>query len=306
MYAAVVHSLGDIPSFEEFTGPPSKIPFGRLVVASLNPLDIARVAGELGPLETPCVAGYEGVVALGGERFYVAAPPHPYGSRAELVPVDREAAFPVPGGVDPALAAALGVAGCVAWTALEYRANLQPGESVLVVGAGGAAGQAALQAARVMGAGTVVGVARGQAAGQARRRGPDAVVEAHDGPGLTSDLLSASPGGYEVIVDFLWGDMAQQALEAAKQGARYVQVGNSAGAAATITALTLRAKQVSLIGHALFLTPLEERRQAYAQLLQYAVAGSVSLDVEPTPLSDIGHTWTRLKDGAPRKRVVSP
>jgi hypothetical protein len=41
VYAAVVHSLGDIPSFEEFTGPPSKTPSGRLVVASLNPLAIA-------------------------------------------------------------------------------------------------------------------------------------------------------------------------------------------------------------------------------------------------------------------------
>jgi NADPH2:quinone reductase len=306
VYAAVVHSLGDIPSFEEFTGPPSNTPSGRLVVASLNPLDIALVAGELGPLETPCVAGYEGVVALGGERFYVAGPPHPYGSLAELVPVDRDAAFPVPGGVDPALAAALGVAGCVAWTALEYRANLRVGESVLVLGAGGAAGQVALQAARVMGAGTVVGAARGQAAGQARRRGPDAVVEADDGPGLTSELRSASPGGYDVIVDFLWGDMAQPALEAAKPEARYVQVGNSAGAAATINALTLRAKQVTLIGHALSLTPPEVHRQAYAQLLQYALAGSVRLDVEPTPLSDIAHTWKRLKDGAPRKLIVSP
>ncbi len=56
MYAAVVHSLGDIPSFEEFTGPPSNTPSGRRVVASLNPLDIALAAGELGPLETPCVA----------------------------------------------------------------------------------------------------------------------------------------------------------------------------------------------------------------------------------------------------------
>jgi NADPH:quinone reductase-like Zn-dependent oxidoreductase len=55
------------------------------------------------------------------------------------VPVPDSAGFPVPAGVAPGLAAALGVAGLVGWVSLDYRAHLQTGETVLVLGAGGAA-----------------------------------------------------------------------------------------------------------------------------------------------------------------------
>ena len=112
-------------------------------------------------LQAPCIAGYEAVVQLAdGTRWYVTAPPSPYGTLAELVPVSDSDGFPVPAGLDPALAAALGVAGVAGWLALDYRAHLQPGETVLVLGAGGSAGQLALQSARVLGAGQVVGAAR--------------------------------------------------------------------------------------------------------------------------------------------------
>ena len=76
-----------------------------------------------------------------GPRCYLAGPPAPYGALAELVPVPDSAGLPVPAGVDPGLAAALGVTGIVGWVALDYRAHLQAGETVLVLGAGGSAGQ---------------------------------------------------------------------------------------------------------------------------------------------------------------------
>ena len=63
-------------------------------------------------------------------------------------------------GLDPGLAAALGVAGMAGWVALDYRGHLRPGETVLILGAGGTAGQLAVQAARLLGAGRVVGAAR--------------------------------------------------------------------------------------------------------------------------------------------------
>ena len=52
------------------------------------------------------------------------------------------------------------MAGLVGWAALDYRGHLQPGETVLVLGAGGSAGQLAVQSARILGAGRVVGAAR--------------------------------------------------------------------------------------------------------------------------------------------------
>ena len=90
-----------------------------------------------------------------GTRGYLAGPPAPYGTLADLVPVPDAAAFPV----QPGLAAALGVPWMAGWVALDYRGHLRPGETVLILGAGGTAGQLAVQAARLLGAGRVVGAA---------------------------------------------------------------------------------------------------------------------------------------------------
>jgi len=108
---------------------------------------------------------------------YLADPPAPYGTLAELVPVPASDGFPVPASIDPGLAAALGVAGMAGWVALDHRAQLQPGETVLILGAGGAAGQLAVQSARILGAGWVVGAARGKALDQVAVHGADAVVD---------------------------------------------------------------------------------------------------------------------------------
>src|SRR6201996_5047100 len=184
MRAAVIRVSGGTPALEQFADPqPSRgLSVATLVAAALNPLDIAIVNDQIPfrRLEPPYVAGYEAVVQLGdGTRCYLGGPPAPYGTLAELVPVPDSAGFPVPAGVDPGLAAALGVAGLVGWTGLDYRAHLQAGETVLILGAGGAAGQLAMQSARILGAGRVVGAARGKDLGQAADHA-DATVDLAD------------------------------------------------------------------------------------------------------------------------------
>jgi NADPH2:quinone reductase len=311
MRAAVVRRPGATPVLDQFTDPrPGPgVWVGALVAAALNPLDVAFVNDQfpLRRLQPPCVAGYEAVVQRAdGTRWYVTAPPSPYGTLAERVPVPDPDGFPVPAGLDPALAAALGVAGLAGWLALDYRAHLQPGETVLVLGAGGAAGQLAVQSARVLGAGRVVGAARGKALQQAADLGADAVVDLADEQATDAALGAAAPGGYDVIVDFLWGAAAPHAMNHAKPGARYIQVGNAAGAASTIAGPVLRSKLLTLAGHSLFATPAEVRRSAYAQLARHALDGHLTADLEHTRLEDISGTWEHLKTGAPRKLVVTP
>ena len=212
MRAAVIRQSGATPALDQFADPqPGQgLSVGTLVAAALNPLDIAIVNGQfpIRRLQPPYVAGYEAVVQFGdGTRCYLTGPPAPYGTLAELVPVPDSAGFPVPAGIDPGLAA-LGVAGLVGWLALDYRGHLQPGETVLVLGAGGSAGQLAMQSARVLGAGRVVGAARGKAVEQAADRGADAVVDLADDQAIDAGLAAAAPGGYDVIVDCLWGGLA--------------------------------------------------------------------------------------------------
>ena len=311
MRAAVIRRSGATPALDQFNDPQPGpgLSVGTLIAAALNPLDLAIVNDQFPfrRLQPPYVAGYEAVVQLGdGTRCYLAGPPAPYGALAELVPVPDSAGFPVPAGLDPGLAAALGVAGLVGWVALDYRGHLQPGETVLVLGAGGAAGQFALQSARLLGAGRIVGAARGKALEQAADRGADAVVDLSDDRAVDAGLAAAAPGGYDVIVDFLWGGLAPLAMNHANVGARYIQIGSSAGPMATINAPAFRNKLLTLVGHGQAATPAEVRRAAYAHLMGHAIDGKLTLDLEQTRLDDISQTWEHLKTGPARKLVVMP
>jgi NADPH:quinone reductase-like Zn-dependent oxidoreductase len=307
MRAAVIRASGGTPILEQFPDPQPGpgLSVGTLVAAALNPLDLALV-NDLIPfrrLPPPYVAGYEGVVELGdGTRRYLGGPPTPYGTLAELVPVPDSAGFPVPAGVDPGLAAALGVAGVVGWVALDYRARLQAGETVLILGSGGAAGNLALQSARILGAGRVVGAARGQTADP----NADAMVDLTDDDAIDAGLAAAAPGGYDVILDFLWGAPAPHAINHANVGARYIQLGSSAGPASVITASAIRNKLLTLVGQGMVGTPDEVRRSAYAELTRHAMDGKLTLDLEQTRLDDISETWGLLKAGPRRKLVVTP
>src|SRR5271156_4533781 len=116
MRAAVIRRSGATPALDQFADPqPGQgLAVGTLVAAALNPLDVAIVNDQfpLRRLQPPYIAGYEAVVQLGaGRRCYLPAPPAPYGTLAELVPVPDSVGFPVPAGVDPGLAAALGGTG---------------------------------------------------------------------------------------------------------------------------------------------------------------------------------------------------
>ena len=98
MRAAVIRRSGATPAIDEFADPqPGQgLSVGTLVAAALNPLDVLIVDDQLPfrRLQPPCIAGYEAVVQLGdGTRCYLAGPPAPYGTLAELVPVPDSAGF---------------------------------------------------------------------------------------------------------------------------------------------------------------------------------------------------------------------
>ena len=67
----------------------------------------------------------------------------PFGSMAQMAPVDPRESFRVPDGLDESLAVAIGIAGLAGWLPLTYQAHLRPGETVLVLGASGVVGPAA-------------------------------------------------------------------------------------------------------------------------------------------------------------------
>jgi NADPH2:quinone reductase len=313
MKAAVISDIGNAPVVAEFRDPSPTVgvQVGHLLAASLNPVDLTIAAGKMPhrPVEPPFVAGFEGVARLdSGQVVYLAGPPEPFGTLAELIPVPDDRAIPVPDGLDPVFASSLGVAGLAAWLSLDYRGSLQPGESVLILGAG-TVGLIAVQAAKAMGAERVViADVRTEALHTAARKGADATVNLTglDTGAMREVFKSAAPQGFDLVLDLVWGDAVNAAIDAAKMHARVVQTGNAASPTVQLPAAVFRNKHISIIGQSIFVAPIEVRRTAYTALAQAALDGAISLDTTSAPLDEADAAWRRLAGGAPEKQIIVP
>lgn len=311
MRAAVVHELGTTPTVGRFDDPGPDSGAAEVIAAALNPVDVAIVAGQnpFRELAPPFVAGLEGVAKLDdGSHRYFSAPLAPYGSLAELVPLEGAETASVPENLSPVTAAALGTSALAAWLALMNTGGLGSGETVLVLGAEGQVGSIAIQIARAVGAGRIVGVVR-EESGRAGvvSLGADDAVSSNDLDRLTGRLQEAAPDGVDVILDLTWGPVVAHAIDVAKTGARLVQVGNSAGATATISAPVFRNKLVTVLPHSNFAIESAQRMTAFEHLAARAARGELVVDVETVPLAQAADAWQRLATGTNhRKLVVTP
>jgi NADPH:quinone reductase-like Zn-dependent oxidoreductase len=257
----------------------------------------------------PSVAGREGVGTLDGERVYFDTPIAPFGSMAERALVDPRSTYPVPDGVADGVAVALGISGLAAWLALTWRAQLQEGEHVLVLGASGVVGQIAVQAARLLGAARVVAAARSpMGLERCLALGADAAVRL-DEPGpedLPGALSEAGEGRIDVVVDPLFGEPFVAAVRAASFGARIVQLGAGAGAEALVPSAAIRGRMLEIMGHTNFAAPPEVKREAYRRMAEAVAAGRLKVDTDPMPLEEVAEAWDRLAAGSHRKIVLVP
>jgi NADPH:quinone reductase-like Zn-dependent oxidoreductase len=310
--AAVLREFGEPPEPGEFDEPEASD--GQVVVdvraAGLNPVDLTIASGSFygGSPPLPSVAGREGVGRTpDGEVVYFDTSVAPFGSFAERTLIERDSAIPVPEDVDPALANCFGIAGLAAWLALDWRAQLREGETVLVLGASGVVGQIAVQGARLLGAGRVVAAARGaEGLERAREQGADAVVGISEADDLAGALREACGGGADVVIDPVWGEPAAAALAACRPHGRLVQVGNSAGSHSTIPASALRSRLLTILGHMNFMAPDDVKREAYQRMVRHAVAGELAVGVERVPLDQVVEAWGRQKSSPHHKLVIVP
>jgi NADPH2:quinone reductase len=274
--------------------------------AGVNHLDLLKAAGThfSGPPPLPSVIGSDGIGRLpDGRRVFFDAVVAPYGSMAEHVLVPENSVCELADGVDSAVAAALGNTGLAAWLALEWRARLEPGETVLVLGATGAVGSAAVQIARELGAGKVIAAALPDE--RLARSGADEIVEFSTADELTAGLEQAAPDGVDVIIDPLWGPPAVAAMGAGRRGARHVQIGHMVAPTLTLPAHLVRAVAIDIMGFVIFYAPLEVRRAAYLRLTELAARGGLAVDLEVMPLADIGPAWDRQRRGNGTKLVMA-
>jgi NADPH:quinone reductase-like Zn-dependent oxidoreductase len=314
MRAAVIERIGELPVVKDVEEP-QRQPGQTLIevtAAPINPIDITTAAGTYpgGSPETPFVAGREAVGRVvesdslpEGARVYAAG----LGFLAERAAVGNDTLVRIDVDVDDALAACFGVAGMAAWLAVEWRGDLREGETVLVLGASGAVGAIAVQAAKLLGAGRVVAAARNaEGLERARSLGADATVKLDEHDDLAAAFLEACDGQLDLVVDPVWGEPGAAAVKATSFGGRVVQLGQSAGKEATLESGWIRAKLLSILGHTNFAAPAEVRNDAYLRMLRHAAASELTVDYEVVPLDQVVDAWERQKASPGRKLVLSP
>jgi NADPH2:quinone reductase len=287
---AQIATLGSPPEIVEL----DDVEGVRIEAVALNPLDITVGSGRFygGHPPLPYVPGCEAVghgedgalAYLFGDGRGIATD----GFLAEHVDVPADLPLPLPAGTDPALGAAAGIAGVAAWVPVSWKAKVGPGDRVLVLGATGAVGMIAVQAAELLGATMVVGASRNGGAGTVPLDGLEGVFGAD---------------GFTVCIDPIWGEPLARALAHAARHARIVHIGQAAGAEAPLRSADVRGKELQILGHSNFALTVEERNRAYLEVLDHLSAGRISLPVERYPLDRAAEAWERQLSG-PGGKVV--
>ena len=257
MKAAVIDSPDRGPRFADFAEP--VVADGETLIevtaAGLHPIVRMLASGEhYGSQGTlPMIPGIDGTGrSPDGTRVYFGGVRPPYGPMAQ-----RAAAsfvLPLPDGLDEVRAAAIINPGNGAWLALTRRAALQPGETVLVLGATGVSGRIAVALAARMGAGRVIAAGRNRAILDQLDATATVALGGPDDAAALAD--AAGQDGIHVIIDYLWGHPTEAAIAAitrrgmahAAPRVRLVEVGQMAGPAISLPADVLRSSGLAILG----------------------------------------------------------
>ncbi|WP_058188576.1 quinone oxidoreductase family protein [Terracidiphilus gabretensis] len=313
MKAAVVNTPGEMPKYQGFDEP--TVQEGEVLVrvraAGVHPVvkSIASGAHYSASGSGPMIPGIDGVGTLeDGTRVYFGGARKPWGTMAERAAVTRSMYIPLPDEIDDVTAAAIANPGMSGWVALKDRAGLLPGETVLILGATGVAGQLAIQVARQMGAKRIVGAGRNIDA--LRDAGLDEIIALNQPEDdLRKAFIAEAVAGIDVVIDYLWGRPTELLLEALAKGfkatathrTRLVEVGASAGPNITLPAAILRSIDLTILGSGFGAVSIDRIFAAIPELFALAASGALKIDVDPIPLSDVEAAWSRADKG---RRIV--
>jgi NADPH:quinone reductase-like Zn-dependent oxidoreductase len=316
MHAAVVRSFDNPPRYETYDAPEPTDP-GETVVdvlaVGLHPRVRSGASGKhytsTGTL--PMIPGIDGVGRLpDGRRIYFVAPDDAWGSMAERAVVDPRRAIPLPENVDVAKVAAAMNPAMSSWVALRRRVPLQPGQSVLVLGASGNAGAMAVQVARRLGAGRVVGAGRNvDRLADLAAIGADEVVALDDDPAITAERLANAAAEVDIVLDYLWGEPAANAMTALltarsdrSRALDWIQIGSVAGPTIELPSVLLRSANLKILGNGQGAVSPRGYLAELPSLVEEIDAGTIEVKAREIPLADVETAWNEPE--APGVRTV--
>lgn len=307
----VVH-VEDIPSPELGAGQVRV----RVHAAAVNFPDVLVVANEYQlKVPTPFVPGSEyagvvievadGVVAPAvGERVFGAGI---VGAFAEEVVAPAVALTAIPEGVDDRAAAAFGVAHRTAYHVLRSVARVEPSDDVIVLGAAGGVGLAAVQLATHLGAAVTAVASSREKLDVAASCGARHLID-HRAGDLRQTLRETLPDGADVVVDPVGGDLAEPALRALRYGGRFVTVGYASGVIPRIPLNLVLLKGMAVLGFEMgsFLTHAPDLAQRdEAELMDLLASKRVTPHIGATfPLAETAAALRLLAERQAIGKVV--
>lgn len=311
MRAFVLKAAGSLPVLDSFPDPEIKDKDQqviKVIAAALNPID-RYITNNEGPV-LPRVVGIEGIgVTEDGQRVYFDGPVPPYGSIAEKVLVNTDSLINLPEGLQPEDALAVGISGLAGWLPLSWKAKLQTGESVLVLGATGAQGQISVQAAKIMGAVHVTAAGRNKdVLENLKSKGADSIAY------LEGDLIeaikSAAPeGGYDVVIDSLFGEPFEALIKSGTLGSesRIVTLGGAAGHDVNLNFREYQSTRgAAFSAYSTFYVPVDLKKEAYLEMVKNILEGKLKIAYEEFPLDQADKAFAKQAEGPHKKIIIKP
>jgi NADPH:quinone reductase-like Zn-dependent oxidoreductase len=303
MRAAVVRDFTAPPRYEEIEIPPPASEnevWVDVLAAGLHPRVRAGAAGSHYADERvlPMIPGVDAVGRLAdGSLVYCVVHDTPFGTMAERVVADRRRCAPLPAGTDAAAIAAAMNPAMSSWIALRLRAPIRPGQSVFVLGATGNAGQMAIQIARLLGAGRVVGA--GRDLGRLESSGADEVIALGGDRASVDAHIAKAASEADIVIDYLWGEPAAHAMVALLTGRRdrakpidWVQIGSVAGPTMSLPSAALRSTNIRVMGSGQGSVSLAHIVAELPRIADAIATGAITVNALRVPLSDVEMAWT--------------
>ena len=315
MNAAVVNSFSEPPHYQEFDipRPGDHQALVDVLAVGLHPRVRTGAAGahytSTGKL--PMIPGIDGVGRRAdGTLLYFLSGDDVFGTMADKAVADVRRSIELPDNVDVARVAATMNPAMSSWVALRRRVPLKPGQSVLVLGATGNAGTMAVQVAKRLGAGRVVGAGRDLTRLHALTSlGADEVVPLTDDVDATAAALGRAASEVDIVIDYLWGRPAQGAITALLTGRSdrsraldWIQIGAMAGPTIELASVALRSANLRLQGNGQGAVSETVYLAELPSLVDEIDAGTIAVQTNSQPLADVETIWRRAD--VPGQRVV--
>ena len=227
-----------------------------------------------------------------------------YGAFAEEVVVAASGLARVPDGVDDRTAAAFGVAYRTAYHALRSMARVQPGADLVVLGAGGGVGLAAVQLGVQIGARVTAVASSTEKLEVAAGYGSHQTVN-YTKADLRDALKDALPSGAHAVIDPVGGELSEPALRSLARGGRFVTVGFASGVIPRIPLNLVLVKGVQVLGFQFHDVPPDEFIRNEAELREHLVSGRVRPHIGAVyPLAETVAALQHVADGRAIGKVL--